>query len=112
MEITRISDVEPGKNPHGVDARMIYNHENASVTIITLEPGERLKRHITPVDVFFYVLDGTGVVEVGNEKETIGKDTVIHSPARVVHCWYNESDRPLRVLVAKTPKQKEQTVLL
>lgn len=112
MEITRVSDVEPGKNPHGVDARMIYSHENSSVTIITLEPGEKLKRHITPVDVFFYVLKGTGVIEIGDEKETVIQDTIIHSPARVVHCWYNESGKPLRVLVAKTPRQKDQTIIL
>ena len=112
MEITRVSDVGPGKNPHGVDTRMIYSHENASVTIISLKPGERLRRHITPVDVFFFVLDGSGVVEIGEERKTVGEDTVIHSPAKIVHCWYNESDRPLRVLVAKTPRQKEQTVIL
>jgi mannose-6-phosphate isomerase-like protein (cupin superfamily) len=112
MEITRVRDVEPGKNPHGVDAKMIYSHENASVTIITLKPGESLKRHITPVDVFFYVLEGEGVVEVGEEKETTGKDTVIHSPAKVAHRWYNESKKPLRFLVAKTPRQKDQTIIL
>jgi mannose-6-phosphate isomerase-like protein (cupin superfamily) len=112
MEITKVSDVEPGRNPHGVDARMIYSHENASVTIITLRAGEQLRRHITPVDVFFYVLEGQGVIEIGDEREMVGPDTVIHSPARVVHCWYNESDYPLRVLVVKTPRQKEQTVIL
>lgn len=57
MEITRVRDVGPGKNPHGVDARMIY------------------------------------------------------SPAKIVHCWYNELDEPLKVLVVKTPRQK-QTVIL
>ena len=31
-----------------------------------------IKRHITPVDVFFYVLEGTGVVEIGKEKQTVG----------------------------------------
>jgi len=112
MEVTRVRDVEPGKNPHGVDARMIYSHENASVTIITLRPGEKLKRHITPVDVFFYVLEGTGVIEIGEERKTVGQDTIIHSPARVVHCWYNEADEPLRVMVTKTPRQREQTVIL
>ena len=112
MEITRVIDVEPGKNPHGVDARMIYSHENASVTIITLKPGEKLRRHVTPVDVFFYVLEGTGVIEIGDERETVDEDTIIHSPVRIVHCWYNESNKPLRVLVAKTPRQREQTVIL
>jgi len=82
------------------------------VTIITLKPGEKLKRHITPVDVFFYVLEGIGVIEIGDERETVSQDTIIHSPAKIVHCWYNESNKPLRVLVAKTPRQKEQTVIL
>ena len=112
MEITRVSEVEPGKNPHGVDARMIYNHEHASVTMITLGPGEKLKRHVTPVDVFFYILEGEGAVEIGEERETVGPDTIVHSPANIVHCWYNESHSPLRFLVAKTPRQKEKTVIL
>jgi len=36
----------------------------------------------------------------------VGKDTIAHSPAKVVHGWYNESDKPLRIMVAKTPKPK------
>jgi hypothetical protein len=29
-----------------------------------------------------------------------------------VHCWYNESPNILRILVAKTPKPKESTIIL
>ncbi|MCK4822789.1 cupin domain-containing protein, partial [bacterium] len=87
-------------------------HDNAQVVHITLHPGESLKRHITPVDVFFYVLEGEGIIEIGDEKHTVQADTIIHSPAKIVHCWYNESDKPLRILVAKTPKPKESTILL
>ncbi len=112
MEITTVTQTPIGKNPHGVDARMIYNHDNAQVVHITLHPGESLKRHITPVDVFFYVLEGEGIIEIGDEKHTVQADTIIHSPAKIVHCWYNESDKPLRILVAKTPKPKESTILL
>jgi len=112
MEITTVVQTPIGKNPHGVDARMIYNYDNAQVVHITLHPGESLKRHITPVDVFFYVLEGEGIIEIGDEKHTVQTDTIIHSPAKIVHCWYNESDKPLRILVAKTPKPKESTILL
>ena len=103
MEITKVNETEIMKNPHGVDARAIYSHENAKVMILTLKSGESLKRHITPVDVFFYVLEGKGIVEVGDEKKEISKDTIVHSPAKIVHCWYNKSEKPLRILVAKTP---------
>ena len=112
MEIIKVRETASSKNPHGVDARAIYSHENAQVVILTLQPGESLRRHITPVDVFFYVLEGKGIVEVGNEKMEANKDTIIHSPAKIIHCWYNKSDSPLRIMVVKTPKPKDSTILL
>jgi len=112
LEISKVSEVSSSQNPHGVDARPIYTHENAQVIILTLQPNESLKRHITPVDVFFYVLEGTGTVEVGEEKKQVTKDTIIHSPANIVHCWYNTSNKPLKIMVAKTPKPTQATKLL
>ena len=112
MEITKLSEISSKKNPHGVDAREIYAHENAQVIVLTLKPGESLRRHITPVDVFFYVLEGKGTVEVDDAKREVEKDSIVHSPAKIVHCWYNKSDKPLRILVAKTPKPKASTILL
>ena len=112
MEFTKVSETAASKNPHGVDARPIYSHENAQVIILTLQSGESLRRHITPVDVFFYVLEGKGIAEIGDEKKEVDKDTIVHSPAKIMHCWYNESDKPLRIMVAKTPKPKESIILL
>ncbi|MFA5363737.1 MAG: cupin domain-containing protein [Candidatus Bathyarchaeia archaeon] len=112
MEVTKLGETASSKNPHNVDARPIYTHEHAQVIVLTLQPGESLRRHITPVDVFFYVLEGTGTVEVGEEKREVTKDSIVHSPAKIVHCWYNTSDKPLRILVAKTPKPTESTVML
>jgi mannose-6-phosphate isomerase-like protein (cupin superfamily) len=80
--------------------------------VITLKPGEALKKHITPVDVFFYVLEGSGVVEIGDEKQTVGKDMLIESPARIPHRWSNEGTSVFRVLVVKVPKPTEETKLL
>ncbi|NNK00096.1 MAG: cupin domain-containing protein [Desulfatitalea sp.] len=91
---------------------MLYNTENAQAVHITLEPGEALKKHKTPVDVFFYVLEGKGVVEIGGEKQEVGQDTLINSPAKIPHCWYNESDAVLRFLVVKVPRPTESTKLL
>jgi len=99
-------------NPHGVQASKLYDTQHAQAMHITLKPGESLRRHITPVDVFFYVLEGNGVVELGDEKETVSADTLVNSPAEIPHCWYNESDSPLRVLVVKAPKPSEATKLM
>ena len=54
---------QPGAdNPHGIDVRMLYDGEHALASHLTLQPGEKLMRHITPVDVLFYVLEGEGVI--------------------------------------------------
>lgn len=103
MEITDVCNRKPKENVHGVDARMVYSKPHAQVVIISLEPGESLKPHMTPVDVFFYVLEGMGMVLIGDEQQEVSKDCIIHSPADIVHSWSNESDSLLRLMVAKTP---------
>ena len=112
MKITRVSDAPAHQNPHGVDARKLYDSEHAQVVALTLQPGEQLKKHITPVDVIFFVLEGTGIVEVGDEKEEVSANTLIESPAKIPHCWYNQSDAILRVLVVKVPRQEGPSQIL
>ena len=112
MRITEVAKVVSGPNPHHVDARKIYESPYAIAVVITLQPGESLKKHITPVDVFFYVLEGTGIVEIGDEKQAVQKDMLVESPARIPHRWSNESTTVFRVLVVKVPKPTEETKLL
>ncbi|MGV8087458.1 MAG: cupin domain-containing protein [Methanomicrobiales archaeon] len=112
MKIVDATKAAISPNPHHVDARKLCEIPYAVVVMITLQPGESLKRHMTPVDVLFYVLEGTGTVEIGEEKATVGKDTLIESPARVPHRWINESGSVFRVLVVKVPKPTEETKLL
>ena len=100
------------QTPHGVSACKLYDSPHAQAMHITLKPGESLKRHITPVDVFFYVLEGTGIVEIGEERQEVSRDTLIESPKHIPHCWYNESGELFRVLVVKTPRPENPTKIL
>jgi mannose-6-phosphate isomerase-like protein (cupin superfamily) len=108
MKTTSYIQIEITKNPHGVEARKIHDTDHIQVVHMLLKPGEQLKKHITAVDVFFYVLEGTGIVEIGDEKQEVGKDMLIDSPKNISHCLYNESNDIFRVLVVKTPKPNEQ----
>ena len=112
MIIKKLTDAEIMETAHGIDARNLYNTDDAMVTVITLKSGQSLKRHITPVDVAFYMLEGTGIVEVGDEKKEVTKDTLIESPKDIVHCWYNESKNPIRFMVIKAPKPTKKTLLV
>ena len=100
------------QNPHGVDAKNILNTENAEVIHMALKPGQSLKRHITPVDVFFYILEGSGVVEVGDEQQDVEVDTLVQSPKGTPHLLRNTGKEVFRFLVVKTPKQKEPTKIV
>ncbi len=112
MKIVDAKTAEETPNPHGVRTSRIYDTEHAQAVHILLRPGESLKRHITPVDVFFYVLEGEGVVEIGDEREKVGPDTLVESPAEIPHRWINESDGELRLLVVKVPRPTQQTRVL
>ncbi len=80
----------PKENPHKVDVRQVYDDPSAQIMHITLQQGEKLKPHKTPVDVVFYILEGMPSVHIGNEVMTFGPDTLIESPAQIVHFLSNE----------------------
>lgn len=112
MKIVKALEAASSDNPHGVDARGLHSTEHVMVTMITLKPGEALKLHLTPVDAFFYILEGTGKVEIDGEVEEVSADMLIDSPARSPHRLFNESDADFRFLVVKTPRQADGTRLL
>lgn len=112
MKVNNINDFPLAKTPHNVDVRKIYDKNTALAVHIKLEPGESLKPHITPVDVFFYVLEGTPEIMVGNETRVVEADCIVDSPKDIPHTISNKSDKVARILVVKAPKPTTETKLL
>jgi len=113
MIITKkLSETPVMKNAHNVDARNLYDTKDAMVTVINLKKGQALKKHITPVDVAFYVLKGEGIIEIGDEKISVSENTLIESPKDIMHCWYNKSDYDLVFMVIKAPKPEKKTIFV
>ncbi len=112
MKVVEVKIIESKPNPHGVDARSISDTKNAQVSHITLKPGQALKKHITPVDVIFYILEGSVTVEIGDERAVADQDTLVESPAKIPHRLINEGSGIGRILVIKTPRPTEATKVL
>ncbi|MDA3893223.1 MAG: cupin domain-containing protein [Salinivirgaceae bacterium] len=112
MKIVNWKNLEIIETPHKIDVRRLYDHNNAQVMHINLKPGESLKPHITPVDVFFFILEGTTDVQVGDETFRVEKDNLVESPKGIVHCLANTSDKIARIMVVKAPKPTNKTKLL
>ena len=111
MNTRNLSDAPFKDTPHKVDVREMYNHPDVQVMHITLKPGESLKPHKTPVDVFFYILEGNPTIHVGDESIAYPKDTIIESPKDIVHYLSNEGSKLARILVAKTPNPQSKRTL-
>ncbi|MFO7916971.1 MAG: cupin domain-containing protein [Anaerolineae bacterium] len=112
MKIIDALQAQEVPNPHDVSARALHKTEHVQVSLITLQPGEALRRHVTPVDAFFYILQGKGMVEVGEEQQTVSSDTLVHSPADIPHRLLNEGREIFQFLVVKTPSQEGPTKVL
>ena len=112
MKITKYMNQEIKDTPHKIDVREMYNKESAQAMMMALRPGESLKPHKTPVDVFFYIIEGLPTIHVGNESNICEADTLIESPSDIVHYISNESDSLARILVVKAPRPISSTRVL
>ena len=106
MKITSVREVNTFNNPHKIQAKKLLESPQATVVHMALNPGENLKSHVTPVDVFFYILEGEPTIEIGDEREKVSADSLIESPAGIPHCVYNESATSARFLVVKLIESK------
>ena len=112
MIIKKLDNIEKMDTANDVDVQNLYNADEALINVITLQAGEALKPHITPENVVFYVLKGTGIIEIGDEKQEVSTDTVIESPKNIKHCWYNESNEIVQVMVIKVPKPTSKSIFV
>ena len=101
MEIKKIFETEAFVNGHGVEARKFYQNEQMMMVHLNLKPGDTIAKHGAAIDVCFLVLEGKGIVEIGDESKEVEANTLIESPANCGHGWRNESDKALRILVMK-----------
>jgi quercetin dioxygenase-like cupin family protein len=112
MKITKYQEQEIKDTPHKMDVRVMYDKESAQANLLALKPGESLKPHKTPVDVFFYIVEGHPTVHIGDESEVCEPDSLVESPADIVHYISNASDSIARILVVKAPRPVNPTKVL
>lgn len=112
MKIVDALAAPVGKNPHGIEMHSLHTTEHVSVALLVLQPGQALKLHVTPVDAWFYILEGQATVEIGGERQVVGPHHLVDSPARIPHRVLNEGEAALRFLVVKNPSQQEATRVL
>ena len=71
-------------------------------------PGGGPPPHVhTREDEFWYVLEGTFEIRLGDELHVLGPGGFAYAPRGTVHTFRNTSERPSRILVGFTPAGME-----
>lgn len=91
---------------------LLATGESTGGSLVLLEnltaPGGGPPPHIhTREDEFFYVLDGTFEVRIGDELHALGPGGYAYVPRGTVHNFRNTADTPSRLLVGFTPAGME-----
>lgn len=99
MNVTQLKDGE--LIPINIAAHKLFGSERNELIHLCFKPGEVLEKHKNPFDVIFYVLEGTGTLEVDDQAFSVGADTVIDVSAPQMRGWTNTGTTDLRILVIK-----------
>ena len=88
----------------GFTGRVFPSDTGSEVVLLELETGKNLAIHVTKMDVIFFVLSGTGSLQVGDQSIPVSAGSILDSPKGVPHGASNTGNGPLRLLVIKLPE--------
>jgi quercetin dioxygenase-like cupin family protein len=82
----------------------LFQSERLLLGLNCLEPGQVQKPHDhVDQDKFYYVMEGNGRFQLGNEQRTASTGEVVWAPAGMVHGVVNEGNGRLTLLVGIAP---------
>ena len=103
MEIIKMDQVEGSKNKRGVVAKKILKNDDVQIMNLILEPGDVVPEHSVPVNVFFYIVEGKGSLQIGDEEKVVEARDIIPCPPNTKMRLEADQGEKFVVLNVKTP---------
>ncbi|TYB35105.1 MAG: cupin domain-containing protein [Flexistipes sinusarabici] len=103
MEIIRMDEVEGFINKRGIKAKQLLKNDDVQIMNLILKPGEAVPEHSVPVYVFFYIVEGSGTLKIGDEENVVSAGDIIPCPRNTVMSLKADQDETFVVLNVKTP---------
>jgi len=97
----RYADREPLPATANREFRYLVNEDAGCLEItqfLGLIPPSKAPHHVLEYDEVVYVVEGTGLVHLGDEAIRMGPGTCIHLPPQTPHCLENDGEQPVRVV--------------
>ena len=112
MKIVKTFEIEEVPNPHFISVRPLHISEQAQFEHLVLESGQDQKKHVAYTTVYLYVLEGTGILEAGDEAIQLSPDMLVEMPPETPHRLVNDGQGRLRILNIKAPRPGKSTHLV
>ena len=109
--IQRIPDQKVPLRGQTITLKATREETNGSCFIMetVVDPNGRIPFHIDrEVEEFFYVVDGSMTVYVGDETFFAKPGNVIHFPKNVRHAFENSNNIPAKALIVQLPAGKTE----
>ena len=90
------------KLPIDQDAWLLHSFDRLEVIRLHLKPGESMENHINEWRIIFFVLHGSGSLDVEGVVFELVADQSIAVEAGKERFWSNRSDQCLELLVVKS----------
>ncbi|MDT8337204.1 MAG: cupin domain-containing protein [Candidatus Izemoplasmatales bacterium] len=103
MKPINIKDIEPVLNKYNVSAKTLVDHDNATIKNLFLNPGQSIPDHKVPMDVTFFILEGTGQITIGEETAKVKPFDCLLCPPNTFMSVKADDDSTLSFMNIKTP---------
>lgn len=101
MKTIHYSCAPPRTNPFDADVRVLFSRKDIDVIHLQLEPGKMLSKVTIATDAFFFVLEGSPEISVGDETQATEAQTLVFCPGGSAHCISNPGKEQSRILILK-----------
>jgi mannose-6-phosphate isomerase-like protein (cupin superfamily) len=88
---------------HLLVSKLTCNSDNLAITLVEMEPGGKQHVHSHKPEQMYYILEGSGVMTVDDERRPVGTGDCIYFPSFAKHGLENTGGTALRYLSAASP---------
>ena len=114
MIVKRIDDIEAFTGQEGTQIKQIFSPsetDNAirySIAHCTINPGSSSKPHIMKTSEMYYIMQGNGVMHVGEEQKKVTRNDIIFVPPMSRQFLENDGEAPLVAVCIVDPAWKQE----
>ena len=110
MKVIKVNELPFKKTGWGIKGEPIIDMPEIGIINLVMEPGEKVPSHKTPVNVLFQVIEGKGMITIGDETQIVEAGNIVVSPLQVPHALEANQDSVFSVYVIKTPNPQKSAM--